>query len=65
MKKTKINVNKIIAELDKTHQELREGIPKAKLTKEDAKEITAQLEEVIALAESIKAENARDKAQRA
>jgi len=65
MQKTKINVDKVISEMDKAYQELRKGIPNAKLTKSEAKEITTQLEDVIALAESIKADVAKEKAKRA
>lgn len=40
---------------------LKKVIPNAKLTKEEAKEITAQLEDVIILAESIKVDAQNDK----
>ena len=44
---------------------LEKGIPNAELTKEEANDITAQLEDVIALAESIKADSQNDNAKRA
>ena len=65
MQKTKINVQEVISTMDAAMDKLEQGIPNAKLTKNESKEITAQLEDVIALAESIKADIQNDKAKRA
>ncbi|MEM6318605.1 MAG: hypothetical protein AAF960_13120 [Bacteroidota bacterium] len=65
MQKTKIDVQEVVSTIDKAIDKLEKGIPNANLTKEEAKDISVQLEEVIALAESMKSENAKDNAQRA
>ncbi len=65
MRKTAINVKEVISKMDGAMDKLEQGIPNAKLSKKDAKDIAAQLEDVIALAESIKVENYKDKAKRA
>lgn len=65
MQKTEINVQEIINEIDGAMDRLAQGIPNAKLTKEDAKDITEQLEDIIALAESIKADSQNNKAKQA
>jgi|GEM_PF-4501225 len=65
MRKTEINVKGVISKIDGAMDKLEQGIPNAKLSKKDAKDIAAQLEDVIALAESIKADNHMDKAKRA
>ncbi len=65
MKKTAINVKEVISKMDGAMDKLEQGIPNAKLSKKDAKDIAAQLENVIALAESIKADSHKDKAKRA
>ena len=65
MKKTKIDVHKIVAETRQINKELRKGIPNTKLSKSDRQEIINELEETIALAESIKADVQNEKAKRA
>ena len=65
MKKTKINVQEIIKTIDNAFDKLEKGIPNAKISKSGKQEIIKELEETIALAESIKADISRDKAKRA
>jgi len=65
MKKTEINVKEITSKIDGAMDKLEQGIPNTKLSKKDAKDIAAQLEDVIALAESISADSHKDKAKRA
>ena len=57
MQKTEINIKKIASTIDGAIDRLEQGIPNAKLSKKDAKDIAAQLEDVIALAESLKTEH--------
>jgi len=65
MSKPKINVRAIIEQSRITHNELKEAIPKAKFTKKEKQEIIKDIEEAIALAESIKVDNQKEKAKRA
>ena len=65
MRKTTINVKEVISQMDGAMDKLEQGIPSANLSKKEAKDIAAQLEDVIALAESIKADNQKDKVKRA
>lgn len=58
MKKTAIDISKVMSTMDKAIEELKEGIPTAKLTKRAKKEIKEDLEEVIAMAEALKKRNA-------
>ena len=62
MKKTEINVQKIVAEVRQVNKELREGMNVAKLSKSDKEEIVKELEEVIALAETIKSNSTIEQA---
>lgn len=57
MKKTKINVQEVINTIDNALDKLEKGIPTAKISKLGKQEIIKELEETIALAESIKAGN--------
>ena len=65
MSKPKINVQAIIEKSRITHNELKEAIPKVKFTKEEKQEIIKDVEEAIALAESIKTNIQKEKAKRA
>ena len=65
MKQIKIDVKKIVAETRQINKELRENIPNVKISKSGRQEIIKELEETIALAESIKADINSDKAKRA
>ncbi len=65
MKKTKINVQKIINTIDNALDKLEKGIPDAEISKSGKQEIIKELEETIALAESIKTDIQADKAKRA
>jgi len=65
MKKTKIDVKKLVAEAKQINKELREGIPNAKISEAGRQEIIKEIEETIALVEAIKAENQKEKAKRA
>ncbi len=56
MQRTKINIQEIIMNMDSSIDKLMDGISDAKLTKTEAVAITQQLEEVIALAEQLKAD---------
>ena len=58
----KINVRAII---ELTHNKLKKAIPKAKFTKEEKQEIIEDIEEAIAIAESIKADIQKEKIKRA
>ena len=64
IKKAAIKVKEVISQIDGAMDKLEQGIPSAKLSKKDTKDIAAQLEDVIALAESIKADNCKDKTKR-
>ena len=55
MEKTKVDVNKVIKELEIARNELKEGIINAKLTKIGKENVANDLNEVIALAEQMKA----------
>ena len=61
MPKTKINVKESIRIMDNSLDKLEQGFINADLTKEEADDITKQLEDVIALAEQIKTDIATDK----
>ena len=65
MSKSKINVRAIIEQSRITHNELKEAIPKVKFTKAEKQEVIKDIEEAIALAESIKADIQIDKTKRA
>ncbi len=65
MKQTKINVQKVINTIDGAFDRLEKGIPNTKISKSGKQEIIKELEEAIALAESIKANIQTDKAKRA
>ena len=65
MSKPKIDVRAIIEQSRINHAELKEGIANANLTKAEKQEIIDEIKDVIALAESLKAENANEKAKRA
>lgn len=64
MPKTKINVKESIRIMDNSLNKLEEGFIDADLTREEADDITKQLEDVIALAEQIKAGIDADKLSR-
>lgn len=55
MEKTKVDVSKVIKELEVARNELKEGIINAKLTKISKENVANDLNEVIALAEQMKA----------
>jgi len=61
MQKTKIDVDKSIRIMDTALDELKEGICNPNFTEADRDDIRTQLEDVIALAEQIKADIATDK----
>ena len=54
MEKTKVNVHKVIKELEIARNELKEGIINAKLTEVGKENVANDLKEVIALAEQMK-----------
>ena len=56
MKKATIDVQAVINTMDKAINELKVGLPKAKLSKKAKQEIKNELEEVIALAKQLKEE---------
>ena len=56
MPKTKVNVSESIQTMDTALNKLEEGFIDVDLSKEEATDIVKQLEDVVALAERIKAE---------
>jgi len=60
MQKTKVNVSESIKTMDTALNKLEEGFIDADLNKEEAADIVKQLEEVVALAERIKADIQKD-----
>lgn len=56
MQKTKVNVSESIKTMDTALNKLEEGFIDADLNKEEAADIVKQLEDVVSLAERIKAD---------
>ena len=56
MEKTKVNVHKVIKDLEIARNALKEGIINAKLTEVGKQNVSNDLKEVIALAEQMKAD---------
>lgn len=60
MPKTKVNVSESIKTMDNVLNKLEEGFIDADLSKEEAADIVKELEDVVALAERIKADIYKD-----
>ena len=61
MPKTNIDVKTIVRESKEITQKIKEGLTSSTFTAEESDSITKELEEVIALAEQIKAEILKQK----